>query len=76
MTTGTFIGEYRSGSGGDTVITNPATEQKVAAFTASGVADVDEAAAAARAVQPEWAAKTPGERSLACLLYTSPSPRD
>ena len=52
MTTGTFIGEYRSGSGGDTVITNPATEQEVASFTASGVSDVDEAAAAARAARP------------------------
>ena len=66
-TTGTFIGEYRAGTGGDAVITNPATEQEVAAFTSSGVADVDEAAAAARAAQPEWAAKTPGERSLALL---------
>ena len=68
MTTGTFIGEYRAGTGGDAVITNPATEQEVAAFTSSGVADVDEAAAAARAAQPEWAAKTPGERSLARRL--------
>ena len=66
-TTGTFIGEFRAGSGGDAVITNPATEEDVAAFTSSGVADVDEAAAAARAAQPEWAAKTPGERSLALL---------
>ena len=67
MTTGTFIGEYRAGTGRDAVITNPATEQEVAAFTSSGVADVDEAAAAARAAQPEWAAKTPGERSLVLL---------
>lgn len=67
MTTGTFIGEYRPGTGDDVVITNPADEQEVARFTSSGVADVDEAATAARAAQPEWAARTPGERSLALL---------
>jgi betaine-aldehyde dehydrogenase len=68
MTTGTFIGgEYRAGSGGDAVITNPATEEEVAAFTESGVADVDTAVETARAAQPAWAAKTPGERSLALL---------
>ncbi len=67
MTTGTFIGDYRPGSGEDAVIVNPATEQEVASLRESGVTDVDEAAAAARAAQPEWAAKTPGERSLALL---------
>lgn len=67
MTTGTFIGEYRPGSGEHTAITNPATEEEVAGFRSSGVADVDAAAAAARAAQPDWAAKTPGERSLALL---------
>lgn len=68
MTTGTFIeGEYRAGSGDDAVITNPATEEEVAAFTTSGVADVESAVAAAREAQPAWAAKTPGERSLALL---------
>ncbi|MFF2270915.1 aminobutyraldehyde dehydrogenase [Agromyces sp. NPDC058136] len=67
MTTGTFIGEYRPGSGEHTAITNPATEEEVAGFRSSGVADVDTAAAAARAAQPDWAAKTPGERSLALL---------
>ena len=66
-TTGTFIGEYRPGTGGDAVITNPATEAEVAAFTSSGVTDVEEAATAARAAQPGWAAKTPGERSLSLL---------
>ncbi|WP_353815224.1 aminobutyraldehyde dehydrogenase [Agromyces sp. SYSU T00266] len=66
-TTGTFIGEYRSGTGGDAVIVNPASEEAVAAYRESGLADVDEAAAAARAAQPDWAAKTPGERSLALL---------
>ncbi|WP_438856187.1 aminobutyraldehyde dehydrogenase [Agromyces sp. M3QZ16-3] len=66
-TTGTFIGEYRAGTGGDAVIVNPATETEVAAYRESGLADVDEAAAAARAAQPDWAAKTPGERSLALL---------
>jgi betaine-aldehyde dehydrogenase len=68
MTTGTFIdGEYRAGSGGDAVITNPATEEEVAAFTESGVDDVAAAVETARAAQPAWAAKTPGERSLALL---------
>lgn len=67
MTTGTFIGEFRAGTGDDAVIINPATEAEVARFRASGIADVDEAAAAARAAQPEWAAKTPGERSLVLL---------
>ncbi|GAA1058737.1 aminobutyraldehyde dehydrogenase [Agromyces bracchium] len=66
-TTGTFIGEYRAGTGGDAVIVNPASEEEVAAYRESGLADVDEAAAAARAAQPAWAAKTPGERSLALL---------
>ena len=45
MTTGTFIGGYRPGSGGDAVITNPATEEQVAAFRSSGVAEVEEASA-------------------------------
>ncbi|GAA2030733.1 gamma-aminobutyraldehyde dehydrogenase [Agromyces tropicus] len=66
-TTGTFIGEYRPGTGDDAVITNPATETEVATYRESGLADVDEAAEAARAAQPDWAAKTPGERSLALL---------
>ncbi|MFC9917389.1 aminobutyraldehyde dehydrogenase [Agromyces binzhouensis] len=66
-TTGTFIGEYRAGTGGDAVIVNPASEEEVAAYRESGLADVGEAAAAARAAQPDWAAKTPGERSLALL---------
>ncbi|WP_353829287.1 aminobutyraldehyde dehydrogenase [Agromyces sp. SYSU T0242] len=65
--TGTFIGEYRAGTGEDAVITDPATEAEVATYRESGTADVDEAAAAARAAQPAWAAKTPGERSLALL---------
>ena len=65
--TGTYIGEYRPGSGDETVIVNPATEQDVAVFRESGAGDVAEAVDASRAAQPAWAAKTPGERSLALL---------
>lgn len=67
MTTGTFIGDFRAGGGTTNVVTNPADGSTVAELVDSGIAEVDEAAAAARAAQPAWAAKTPAERSLALL---------
>jgi betaine-aldehyde dehydrogenase len=56
-----------SSEGAAEPILNPATGETIAQAPLSSAADVDRAVAAARRAFPEWAGKTPGERSLALL---------
>ena len=53
--------------GGTEPVLNPATGEQVAEAPLSGAEDVDRAVAAARRAFDDWAAVTPGERSLALL---------
>ncbi len=55
-------GEDRGGEGRFSVVAPAHTSQVLATFPKGSHADVDDAVAAARAYQPEWAAKTPEER--------------
>ena len=60
---------------------NPVTGEVVSRVAAATLEDADAAVAAAQAAFPAWAALAPNERrtrllKAACLLYTSPSPRD
>src|SRR5688500_1816185 len=48
-------------------VLNPATGEAIASSPLSTAEDVDRAVAAARGAFEDWAAKTPGERSLALL---------
>ena len=64
-----FIGgEWRSSRGSETFAsTNPAhTSEVIGCYQRSTAADIEDAVDAAVKAQPLWA----------CLLYTSPSPRD
>lgn len=54
-----------SSDGSTTDVTNPATDEVLASVPVSTTADVDAAVAAAGAAFPEWASKTPRERSEA-----------
>ena len=57
-------GAWQPSSDGSTVdVVNPATEEAMATAPVSTTADVDAAVAAASAAFPEWADKTPRERS-------------
>jgi len=57
-------GSWQPSSDGSTVeVVNPATEESMATAPVSTTADVDAAVAAAGAAFPEWADKTPRERS-------------
>ena len=57
-------GSWQPSSDGSTVeVVNPATEEAMATAPVSTTADVDAAVAAAGAAFPEWADKTPRERS-------------
>jgi len=57
-------GSWQPSSDGSTVeVVNPATEEAMATAPVSTTADVDAAVAAAGAAFPEWANKTPRERS-------------
>jgi betaine-aldehyde dehydrogenase len=68
MTSGTFISnEYRPGGGDTAVLIDPATGSAASEITQSGVSDVDDAVAAARAAAPAWAAQTPGARARVLL---------
>ncbi len=60
-----FIGgQWAKGSSDDAIdVYDPSTGEVIATFAASTTDDVDRAVAAARSAQPEWAAKTPRERS-------------
>ena len=58
-----------TGQGRATVI-DPSTEEQVAQIALGSAQDVAKAVAAARRAFATWSAAT------ACLLYTSPSPRD
>jgi len=59
-------GSWQPSSDGSTVeVVNPATEESMATAPVSTTADVDAAVAAAGAAFPEWADKTPRERSEA-----------
>ncbi len=60
-------GQEARGGGGTRVLIDPATEQPVAKVVDATAADVDRAVAVARAAQPAWAERTPGERSLVLL---------
>jgi betaine-aldehyde dehydrogenase len=52
-------------------VVNPADASTVASFTVASVADVDQAARAAAAAQPAWAALSPAERSSALLALAA-----
>ena len=68
MTSGTFIGnEYRAGTGDTALLIDPATGRAASEITQSGVSDVDDAVAAARAASTAWAAQTPGARARVLL---------
>lgn len=54
-----------SSDGSTTEVMNPATDEAIATVPVSTAADVDAAVAAAAAAFPEWADKTPRERSEA-----------
>ena len=75
-------GEFRDAADGRTTeVVNPATGEAYATAPLSGRADVDAAMAAAAEAFPGWRDTTPAERQkallkIACLLYTTPSPRD
>jgi betaine-aldehyde dehydrogenase len=57
-------GKWRDGSSTEHIdVFDPATGELITRFTDSSTADVDDAVAAARAAQPDWAAKTPRERA-------------
>jgi 1-pyrroline dehydrogenase len=59
-------GSWRPASDGATThVVNPATGEAMATVPAATVADVDDAVAAASAAFPEWANKTPRQRSEA-----------
>ncbi|WP_442790317.1 gamma-aminobutyraldehyde dehydrogenase [Nocardia sp. CDC153] len=59
-----FIGgARRTGSGAPLSITAPATGAVIAEGAGASAADVDAAVAAAKTAFPDWAGRTPGERS-------------
>ena len=62
---------YEGAGGRFSDVTNPATGEVAAQLALASEEDVDDIVAAAVAAFPGWR-----DTSLACLLYTSPSPRD
>jgi acyl-CoA reductase-like NAD-dependent aldehyde dehydrogenase len=56
-------GEWRPGGGGTYGVVNPATEEVFAEAPEGVAADAEDAAAAARAAQPAWAAQPAQERA-------------
>jgi betaine-aldehyde dehydrogenase len=66
-----FIGGEPSGTAEHEPVLNPATGEPIAEAPVSSAEDVDRAVAAARSAFPEWATKTPGERSEALLGLAS-----
>ena len=63
-------------SGETTAITNPSTGKVLGTVPNCGAAEAKRAIEGANAAWPRWRSKTAKERSVICLLYTSPSPRD
>ncbi|WP_053852249.1 gamma-aminobutyraldehyde dehydrogenase [Streptomyces sp. NRRL B-24085] len=68
-----FIGgRLTKGTSGRThAVVDPASGEEVFTYELAGVEDVDAAVAAARAAFPEWAARTPGERSDALHRFAA-----
>jgi betaine-aldehyde dehydrogenase len=66
-----FIGGEPSETADREPVLNPATGEPIAEAPLSSADDVDRAVSAARSAWPEWAAKTPAERSEALLGLAS-----
>ena len=74
---GYINGSFTSGTSNKTFnVNDPSTGELIVELPDMGVSETKEAINAAHEAQKTWAAKTGKERSLICLLYTSPSPRD
>jgi benzaldehyde dehydrogenase (NAD) len=58
-----FLGGWKPMQGGAQDVSDPATNAVIANVGIAGATDVATAAAAARAAQPDWAAKLPAERA-------------
>ena len=57
-------GQWRKGAAGDSfVVVNPATEEPLASVASAEIADADAALDAAQAAFPEWAGRSPRQRS-------------
>lgn len=57
-------GQWRKGAEGDSfVVVNPATEEPLASVASAEIADADAALDAAQAAFPEWAGRSPRQRS-------------
>ncbi|NMO02652.1 aldehyde dehydrogenase [Gordonia sp. TBRC 11910] len=58
-------GRWVPGSGGTSVLTSPATGATIGQTPVGSVVDVDAAVSAARSAFPDWAGRTPVQRSVA-----------